>query len=166
VKADAGSLFHEVQHPGRLWTFLAVGVAAVVLLSLLPLARTGPLPVLVILLVAVTMAVPLLLLAARLVVDVDRDAITIRFRFLWPTRRIPLSEVRRAYAMTYRPLLDYGGYGVRLGIKGWAYNVSGNEGVLVETGKGDRVMIGSQRAKELEAAIARAIADRPGRLDP
>ena len=64
--------------------------------------------------------------------------------------------MRKAEATTYRPFLDYGGYGVRLGFRGWAFNVSGNEGVLVETNDGSHLMIGSQRPKELEAAVARA----------
>jgi hypothetical protein len=97
---------------------------------------------------------------ARLVVEVDREWITVAFRFLWPTRRIPLSDVRRAAATKYRPLADYGGYGVRLGLRGWAFNVSGDEGVVVEMRDGARLMIGSQRPQELEAAIARAIRDR------
>jgi len=49
-----------------------------------------------------------------------------------------------------------GGYGVRLGFRGWAFNVSGDEGVLVETTDGSRLMIGSRHPKELEAAITRA----------
>jgi tetraacyldisaccharide-1-P 4'-kinase len=40
-----------------------------------------------------------------------------------------------------------------------AYNVSGDEGLLVETTKGARVMIGSRRAQELETAIASATRD-------
>ncbi|MDP9251462.1 MAG: hypothetical protein M3O80_00520 [Chloroflexota bacterium] len=98
----------------------------------------------------------LLFAFARLVVDVDRDAVTVAFRFLWPTRRIPIGQVRKAEAIRYRPFLDYGGYGVRRGFRGSAYTVSGNEGVLVETNNGSRVMIGSRRPEELEAAIALA----------
>jgi len=37
-----------------------------------------------------------------------------------------------------------------------AYDVSEDEGVLVEMDGGSRLMIGSQRPKELENAIARA----------
>jgi len=118
--------------------------------------QAAVLPASVMLLLLVTLAITVLLLAARLVVDVDRQEITIHFRLIWPTKRISIAEVRRACAMKYRPIIDYGGYGVRLGLKGWAYNVSGNEGVLVETIGGARLMIGSQRAKELEAAIERA----------
>lgn len=103
-----------------------------------------------------------LVLAANLETTVDREAITVAFHFLWPKRRIPISEVRKAEATMYRPFLDYGGYGVRLGFRGWAFNVSGNEGVLVETNDGSHLMIGSQRPKELEAAVARARGDRQG----
>ena len=86
--------------------------------------------------------------------------ITVAFHFLWPKRRIPISEVRKAVATKYRPFLDYGGYGVRLGFRGWAFNVSGDEGVLVETNDGSRLMIGSQRPKGLEKAIARALGEQ------
>ncbi len=131
----------------------------------------GPLTVVIVLVVeapvlpslvapSILLAVVVLLLFARLVVDVDREAITVRFHLLWPTRRIPLADVRRAHATRFSPILDYGGWGVRLGVHGWAFNVSGSEGVLLERTNGSRLMIGSQRAKELEAAIARAIHHR------
>jgi hypothetical protein len=70
--------------------------------------------------------------------------------------------VRSARATKYSPLL-WGGYGVHYALlRGWVFNNGGSEGVLVETNKGN-VMIGSRRAKELEGAIARAIAERSGR---
>ena len=123
----------------------------------------------VIVLPLVVLAIGALFAFARLVVDVDREAITIAFHLLWPKRRIALASVRRAEATKYRPLIDYGGYGVRLGFKGWAFNVSGDEGVLVETTEGARVMIGSRRPKELEAAIAlakHALEGRPREAEP
>jgi len=112
---------------------------------------------------ALLLFVPILVLflLARLVVDVDRDEIRISFHLLWPTRRIPLGSVRRAHVERYSPLFDYGGWGVRLSPRGWAFTVGGHEGVVVETTDGKRVLIGSHRPQELEAAIARAIAERP-----
>ena len=106
--------------------------------------------------VLVISAVAALFALARLVVDVTAEEITISFHFLWPTRRIRIADVKRAHATTYNSLLEYGGYGVRWTPRGWAFNTGGNEGVLVETNDGKRVMIGSRRAKELEAAIAKA----------
>jgi hypothetical protein len=112
---------------------------------------------------ATVAAVAALFGLAKLVVDVDDRAIHVSFHYLWPTRHIPLDDVQRAHATEYSPLTDYGGWGVRLSWKGWAFNTGGAEGVLVETKGGKRIMIGSRRAKELEAAIARAIAERAGR---
>ena len=148
------SYFHEEQRFRQWWIWALLAVAAVPLLAAVAI-RGAVLPVL--LGPLVLLAVGVLLAFARLVVDVDREAITVAFHFLWPKRRIPLSEVLKAEATRYSPLLDYGGYGVRLGFRGWAFNVSGNEGVLVETKHGSRLMIGSQRPKELEAAIARGM---------
>lgn len=151
--------FHEEQSFRQWWLWLLIAVAA---LPTLVVLTGGGGVALVVLPLVVLAAIVSLFAFARLAVDVDRDAITVAFHFLWPTRRIPVADVRRAYAVTYRPLIDYGGYGVRFGMKGMAYNVSGTEGVLVETADGSRVMIGSQRAKELEAAIARAVRERQG----
>ena len=107
-------------------------------------------------------AIAALFALARLVVDVTRDEITIAFHLLWPTRRIKIADVRRAHATTYNTLLEYGGFGVRLSPRGWAFNTGGDHGVLVETNDGTRVMIGSRRADELAAAIATAVTSRAG----
>jgi hypothetical protein len=146
--------FHEEQRFRQWWIWAVLAVAAVPVLIVVAV-RGAVLPVLVGPLVVLVVGV--LLAFARLVVDVDREAITVAFHLLWPKRRIPISDVVKAEATRYNPLLDYGGYGVRLGFRGWAFNVSGNAGVLVETKHGSRLMIGSQRPKELEAAIARAV---------
>ena len=157
--------YHEEQQfrqPWLLVLLIALAIPAVIVAIdvavrqpalLLPALLLGP---------GVIAAIALLFALARLVVDVDRDVITVAFHFLWPKRQIRISEVRKAEATKYSPLLDYGGYGVRLGFRGWAFNVSGDEGVLVETNDGSRLMIGSQRPKELEAAIERAKREQEG----
>jgi hypothetical protein len=154
--------FHEEQRFRQWWVWAVLGAAALPVLVVV--ATRGVVPS-VLIVPLVLLAIGVLFALARLVVDVDREAITIAFHFLWPKRRILLTDVRRASATKYRPLLDYGGYGVRLGLRGWAFNVSGDDGVLVEMNDGSRLMIGSQRAKDLEAAIARATTESQGRLD-
>lgn len=156
------SYFHEEQRFRQWWIWALLAVAALPVLVVV--ATRG--------VVLSVIVVPLLLFAsgalfafARLVVDVDREAVTVAFHLLWPKRRIPLAAIRKAEATTYRALIDYGGYGVRLGLRGWAWSVSGNQGVVVETNDGSRLMIGSQRPKELEGAIARAKRELEGRLD-
>jgi len=69
------------------------------------------------------------------------------------SRLVRFDEIERADATEYRPLLDYGGWGLRISPKGKAYNMRGNRGVQLHLKNGGRVLIGSQRAQELEAAI-------------
>ena len=155
--------FHEEQTFSRwlAWGIVAVAGIPAAAAAIEWLFRPGVLlPSLVAILIFLPIAAILFL--ARLVVDVDGDGIDVSFHLLWPTRHINLDEVQRARATQYSPLGAYGGWGVRLSWNGWAFTAGGSEGVLVETTGGKRIMIGSRRAKELEDAIARAIAGRSG----
>jgi hypothetical protein len=70
-------------------------------------------------------------------------------------RTIAPAHIARWEARTYRPILEYGGWGVRFGPRGRAYNVSGDRGVELTLDNGKRVLIGSQRSDDLAAAIGR-----------
>jgi len=89
----------------------------------------------------------------KLVTVVLSDSVRVSLTPLF-RHTIPFQRIRRCEARTYRPLLDYGGWGIRWRL-GWgvAYNVAGNRGVFLELDKGKRVLIGSQRADELAQAI-------------
>jgi hypothetical protein len=92
-------------------------------------------------------------LRLKLVTEVRDEELYIKFVLLWRARRVPLGQIRRVAALTYRPLADYGGWGIRRGRRGMAYNVSGSRGVLLDLSDGKSVLIGSQRAEELARAI-------------
>ena len=49
-----------------------------------------------------------------------------------------------------------GGWGFRWGSSGRAYNLRGNRGVQLTLADGGRLLLGSQRADELAAAIEEA----------
>jgi len=93
-----------------------------------------------------------LLYRMELEVRVEPDALSVRFPpFI--RRKIPYAEIRSAEARTYNPLREYGGWGIRFGRAGKAYNVTGNQGVQLELASGERLLLGSQRSDELAAAI-------------
>ena len=155
------SFFHEEQRFGRwVWMLIAIIAVPVLVASIGVAGRDGAAAIAILFGPLVVAAILALFALAKLVTDVDERGVHVSFHFLWPTRHIPLDDVQRAHATEYSPLRDYGGWGVRLSWKGWAFNTGGAEGVLVETKGGKRIMIGSRRAKELEAAIARAMAGR------
>ncbi|MCC2668116.1 MAG: hypothetical protein K0Q72_587 [Armatimonadetes bacterium] len=81
----------------------------------------------------------------------------IQVRFGRRTRfRIPLKNVTRAYARTYSPINEFGGWGIRTGKQGRAFNMRGNQGVQLVLRSGQRVLIGSQQSDELAWAIQKA----------
>jgi hypothetical protein len=83
----------------------------------------------------------------------------VQVRFGRRTRfRIPLRNVTRAYPRTYDPLREYGGWGIRIGPSGRAFNLRGKEGVQLVLRSGQRVLIGSQQAGEL-ADVIRSLTD-------
>jgi hypothetical protein len=96
-----------------------------------------------------------LVYAMKLTVRLDGEALHVRF-FPLVKKDIPLGEIARWEARTYRPILEYGGWGIRCGWKGMAYNVSGNRGVQLKLANGKRLLIGSQRPEELAATISQA----------
>ena len=108
-----------------------------------------------VLLGAVLALILALLLGMRLTTRVDRGAVSMRLGFLYSTR-VPLSEILRAEAVAYRPLRDYGGWGVRGFGRRRAINVRGNRGVLLIRTDGSSLLVGSQRPRDLLNALARA----------
>ena len=85
--------------------------------------------------------------------EVRDDELVVHFFLLWKRKRIPIQEVRSCRAVTYSPIRDYGGWGIRRGVWGRAYNVSGNRGVELELTNGESLLVGSQRPEELASAI-------------
>ncbi len=97
---------------------------------------------------------PSLLYYAQLTTKVSPEGLFVRFRpFHFRPKRIDLSQLADVEPVTYRPIVEYGGWGIRSGRKGNAYNVSGNLGVRLTFTNGRHLLIGSQRPEELASAI-------------
>jgi Family of unknown function (DUF6141) len=97
---------------------------------------------------------PLLLYSTRLLTEVRDDGIYVKFfPFHRSPRRIPFGDVTQSTALTFHPIRDYGGWGVRCGPEGRAYIVSGDRGVQLKLSNGEILLVGSQRPDELVRAI-------------
>ncbi len=96
---------------------------------------------------------------ARLTIRVTPGELRVRFFPFFVDRRIAIPEISKFFVRTYNPLLA--GYGVHISLYGWVYNVSGREGVQVELVGNKRLLIGTQRPRELAQALARAGARQP-----
>ena len=103
---------------------------------------------------------PLWFLVMRLEIVVIGSGLSFRFFPLhlgW--RTIPFSEIANAEAVTYHPLREYGGWGIRFGWRGgMAYNIRGDQGVRITLNNGKKILLGSQRADDLAQALRSGMA--------
>ena len=79
------------------------------------------------------------------------------FPFHFKSYFIKIEEIENIEAIKYKPLGDYGGWGIRYGFKGKCYNVKGNLGVKVYLKKGSYVLFGSQKHKTLEKVLSQLL---------
>ncbi len=161
-------LFREVQkfNQGWLWILLAIAVFSVVVpfgygmvtqlvfgyawgsraMSDAALLLTGSL------LIVFVLGLCYLIYVLRLVTEVDDEGVSIHF---YPLSRkfIRYSEISSCTARVYRPIREYGGWGIKYGPSGKAYNVSGDRGVQLVLNTGKHLLIGSQSSDQLAETI-------------
>ena len=102
----------------------------------------------------------------RLVIRAEGSAVTASFGlFGWPSQRVERSEIAAARPVTYRPILNFGGWGLRAGrFEGEptaVYSLRGNRGLLVELTRPRRValirttrfLLGASEPERLAVAI-------------
>lgn len=154
-------IYTEIQRPRQTWLF-----AIIVLLALLgwgifiqQIVRGQPIgddpmpdSAAIILGVLLGIALPLFFLWFKLETTVYPDRIELRM-IPFPHRVVRRAEIAAYSAGTYRPVREFGGWGMR----GWgtnrAYSISGDQGVRLLLADGNRILIGTRRPQELEAAI-------------
>ena len=91
-----------------------------------------------------------LLAYATLTVEVDAEDVRVRFGIGLIRKSIPLSDIARC-EIVRTP--SWWGWGMHWTPSGWLYNVSGRAAVRLEMTSQRPVMIGSDEAERLKAAI-------------
>ena len=161
-----GILFKEEQRFNQLWVliivFIPVGLAWYAAIQQLLLHKpfgSHPAPDLLLWVIWVVFGVlfPIFFFSVKLSTEVRYDGIYIRFfPFHREFRTLPFEAIKKYEVREYSPLREYGGYGIRYGRSGKAYNVSGKKGVQLELVSGRKILIGSRKADELAEAIRTA----------
>jgi len=106
--------------------------------------------------IAIPIAATVLFFILKLETEVRSHGLYIRFYpFHIRFKKFPGENLAEFYARTYKPIREYGGWGIRCSFtgKGRAYNVSGNKGVQLVFTNGKKLLIGSRKPDELAAAI-------------
>lgn len=87
-----------------------------------------------------------------LTVRVDDRQFSLWFGFGWPRRAVPLADIVSA-EVTRTSFIS--GWGMHWTLRGWLYNVSGFDAVLVELAGGKTFLVGSDEPERLKSAIDR-----------
>lgn len=107
---------------------------------------------------AVNAAVLALLLMTKLQIEVNPHGIFVRlYPFQRRVRKIDLDGVTGARLVAFRPVRDYGGYGLRVRRDGKAYIVQGERGVRLDYANGYHILIAARNSEALYTAIARVL---------
>jgi len=106
------------------------------------------------------------LIFGRLVIDLDEKNLTMTWGYLgWPKTRIPLEIIEKSETIDYKPLRQFGGWGIRCGrVQGQmtgCYSMRGNRGVLLSLNTEIRVtfartrqfLVGSLKPERLQQAL-------------
>lgn len=161
---DDSTLFTERQHFRQSWLWLIlIGINGLFIYGIIqqvvngqqwgtrPMSDTG-----LFIFFGLTLLLTLLFAAFRLDTIIKQDGIYVRFFPIHLTfRKYSWDNIERSFVKQYNPIMDYGGYGLRLGLfgKGRALNVSGNKGIQLVFTDGTRLLIGTNKPDEARQAL-------------
>jgi hypothetical protein len=92
---------------------------------------------------------------AKLSTQIDKKFISYKFYPLHKSyRKIAWNSVTKCEVVTYQPVFQYGGWGIRSGKYGKVFSVSGNRGLQIVLRTGEQLLIGTTKANELSRAIS------------
>ncbi|NPV00107.1 MAG: hypothetical protein HPY53_01880 [Brevinematales bacterium] len=98
--------------------------------------------------------VPFLLYFMGLETRVSSDGIYYRLLpFGFSMKRIDMKDIAKYEIVEFDPMLEMRGFGVHYTKYGKSYTMGGNQGIMIETVKGKKIMLGSQKVHEFYDAI-------------
>lgn len=154
LPGDDDIVYQEEQHFDQVWIWALLGIELVVLL--LPLILTGQ-PWWTLIVSVGAMVLTMALLASfKLLTRLDGSGVHFRMK-PWHRKEqtIPWEDIDQIFVRKYSPILEYGGWGIRFGRNGKAYNLRGNYGIQIVKKDGKRLLIGTQQPESAGNHLSR-----------
>ena len=144
-------IFKEKQKFTQKWLWLILVILSIIPISLVDFSSDPELSYLIILM---SLSPMILFYFIELRVMLSNKGLQYQFfPFHLKSYTIKLDEITSFEELTYSPIKDYGGWGIRYGFKGKAYNVSGNKGVKIYLKNGKNILFGSKKSHELALVL-------------
>jgi hypothetical protein len=109
----------------------------------------------------VLVAVWVVLFFNELQVEVSSSGVRYRFvPFLNSFKSIPVEEIQSYEVGKYHPIMEFGGWGIRFGIKKKVFSISGNQALKITLKDGKKIYFGTRKPEEMDAAMRKYIKTR------
>lgn len=90
----------------------------------------------------------------KLTTVIDEEGIKYKFfPFHFKHRKITWIDIEKCEVVKYDPIREYGGWGIRYGKEGKAFNVSGNKGLKIYLRSGKKLLLGTRKEDELQGFL-------------
>jgi len=140
------TIFYEKQQFRQVWIWM---ILILILLILLIPIISGVFGVFLnIILLMIGYCFIWLFYSMKLITEIKKDGIQIIFT-PFTNFIIPFNKIRSYKIREYRPILEYGGWGIRFNRTGKAYTVSGKIGMQIELSNGKEILIGTENPDKL-----------------
>ena len=146
--------FYETQQFRQLWVWTIILLVMFALITPIFFGVIGI--ILSIVLVSFSFGFIFLFWKMKLITTIKEDGINIIF-VPFTNFIIPFSKIKYYKIREYRPIIDYGGWGIRFNKSGKAYTVSGKIGLQIELSNGDGILIGTQKPDALLHSVNKNI---------
>ena len=147
---DNEKIFYEIQQFRQKWIWTILLIVLFVLF--LPIISGMVSILLGVILILTGFCFIWLFYSMKLITEIKGDSIHIKFS-PFTTQIIPFSEIIKYEIRQYRPIIEYGGWGIRFNRSGKAYTVSGNIGIQIQLSVGKGILIGTQQPNEFLQAM-------------
>jgi hypothetical protein len=107
----------------------------------------------------ITLLVTVFILMMKLETKIKSNQIEVRFfPFHLSFKQFQSNTIESAFVRTYKPLAEYGGWGLRIEFigRGKAFNISGNKGIQLVFKDGRKLLIGTQKPEEANEVLQKA----------
>ncbi len=145
---DEEVVYEEEQPFDQLWLWGILGFELIAVM--IPLILTGQSWWSIVLMAGAMVMTMALLGSLKLYTRIDNSGIHFRMKpFHWKERMIAWDEIDQVHVRKYSPILEYGGWGIRYGRNGKAFNVRGNYGIQIIKKDGKKILLGTQKPDEV-----------------
>jgi len=160
-------IFEETQKFNQIWLWILLATISIFVLIQFPLELikssseehvSSHSIIMFLITLALVLGINALLYFAELTTKITDEGITILFHpFINSPKAFKWENIKDAYVRKYKPIWEYGGWGIRYRWSGRAYNTSGNMGLQLIMKSGKKILIGTHKPEELEAYLKKYI---------